>query len=55
MTDFNLGEICATYRSERGPGGLALDVLKSGMQKSIRRGLLNDAAEMDLFAFVEKY
>ncbi len=46
-------QICTTYRCERSFHGHSLDVLKSGLQKYIRRGNIEGAmyclAELDLF------
>jgi hypothetical protein len=39
-----MSAICVKYRSERSRNGFSLDELKSGLQKYIRRGMLNEAA-----------
>jgi hypothetical protein len=39
-----MSPICVKYRSESSRGGFSLDELKSGLQKYIRRGMLNEAA-----------
>ena len=50
-------EINSGYRQEKSPNGFDIDILKSGLQKYIRRGetekALWCAAELDLFYFIE--
>lgn len=51
----DLSCISVVYRNEKSYGGFALDVLKSGMQKYIRRGNFEKAVwcaiDLDLFAY----
>lgn len=53
----NIGKLSATYRNETSYNGYTLDVLKSAIQKYIRRGkfvkAIYAAFEMDMFALIE--
>jgi hypothetical protein len=50
-----MSKLCAKYHSERSYNGYSLDVMKSALQKYIRRcdpvKAIYAAAELDLFAF----
>ena len=52
-----MSKLCAKYRCERSYNGYSLDVMKSALQKYIRRcdplKAIYAAAEMDLFAFAK--
>jgi hypothetical protein len=53
----NINKSDITYRVEKSVNGYSIDILKSGLQKSIRRKKIIDALyygyELDLFAFIE--
>jgi len=53
--NFNIDQINTKYRSEKSYNGFSLDILKSALQKYIRRGILNKALyfaiEICLFIF----
>ncbi len=54
----NLGKINTTYRKERSFNGLNISVLKSGIQKYLRRGNFEKGiwclVELDLFSLIEE-
>ena len=51
---FDVSKICTAYRKELSLNGCSLDVLKSGLQKYIRRGNLEKAVwcTLELYLFV---